>query len=394
MTTDTMVLTIDPPAERVLGMLEGSRPGPLFFVLGGIHGNEPAGVLAARRVLAGLERSGAPLCGRFVALAGNLAGLAKDARYLDEDLNRLWSKELIDKLRAQDPKLDSVEQAEMRELLSVVSSHLREGPWEKVVVLDLHSTSADGSPFSIMADTIQNRRVAFALPIPVLLGLEETLEGTVLSYVSEMGHVAFCLEGGQNELESTIEHHEVSLWLTLIAAGSLDAADAPPDLAERRRAMAETAWSLPSVVEVAYREAITPGDQFEMIAGFNNFDLIEEGQDIARSGPEGETPVQAPLDGIILMPLYQGQGDDGFFVGHEVRPIWLKLSAILRRLHLQCLLPFLPGVRRHPKEAQVLLVDTHTARWLPLQIFHLFGYRHARDHGALMVFVRRPDRFR
>ena len=389
-----MVLKIDPPAERVLGSIDGSRPGPLFFVIGGIHGNEPGGVLAARRVLRELNRSGAAVNGRLVALGGNLTGLAGEVRYVDEDLNRLWSEEAIRALRGRDPSQDSVEEGEMRGILREVSRHLKQGPWERVVVLDLHSTSADGAPFSIMADTIQNRRVAFALPVPVLLGLEETLEGTLLSFVGGLGHVAVCLEGGQNELESTVEHHEVALWLSLIAAGVIAPTDAPPDLDERRSALADTAWGLPKVVEVAYREEIAHGDEFHMLPGHTNFDLVDKQQLLALGGPGGDREVRAPFDGLLLMPRYQGQGDDGFFLGHEVRPFWLHLSALLRRFRVGSLLPFLPGVTRSPEDPEVLLADPHTARWLPVQLFHLFGFRHARDQGERMVFVRRPDQFR
>lgn len=389
-----MVLTIYPPAERVLGVVDGERPGTLFFALGGIHGNEPGGVLAARRVLSALERSGAKLRGRLVALAGNLEGLSQGVRYIDQDMNRLWSEERIRSLRERSPEDDNVEERQMRELLDVVTHHMKEGPWERVVVLDMHSTSADGSPFTIMADTIQNRRVAFALPVPVLLGLEETLEGTLLSYVGGLGHVAVCLEGGQSGLESTADHHEIALWLTLLATEVLSPEDAPPDIDERRVELAETAWGLPRVVEVAYREEIAPDDQFEMLPGFTNFHLVKEGQELAHGGENGDELVRATSDGLLLMPRYQGQGDDGFFLGHEVRPFWLSLSAILRRLRLYRLLPVLPGVRQCAKNAQILRADTRTARWLPLQIFHLFGYRHARDEGAVMVFVRRPDQFR
>lgn len=38
--------------EWVLGCLRGARPGPTLVCIGGIHGNEPAGVQALRRVLA------------------------------------------------------------------------------------------------------------------------------------------------------------------------------------------------------------------------------------------------------------------------------------------------------------------------------------------------------
>ena len=52
-----------------------------------------------------------------------------------------------------------------------------------VQLLDMHSFSADGSPFVILGDTLRNRRLAFPLRTPIVLGLEETIEGTLLSYL-------------------------------------------------------------------------------------------------------------------------------------------------------------------------------------------------------------------
>ena len=37
-------------------------------------------------------------------------------------------------------------------------------------------------PFVLMSDTLANRKLAFALPIPVILGLEESIDGTLLEH--------------------------------------------------------------------------------------------------------------------------------------------------------------------------------------------------------------------
>jgi succinylglutamate desuccinylase len=36
---------------RVLALLRGEQPGPTLLCIGGLHGNEPAGIYAIRRVL-------------------------------------------------------------------------------------------------------------------------------------------------------------------------------------------------------------------------------------------------------------------------------------------------------------------------------------------------------
>ena len=162
---------------------------------------------AIRSVFRTLEKERPPIAGRIVGLAGNTAALASGRRYLEHDLNRLWTEERLRPLERRDPSLERAEEREQRALHEVFQRHLAAG-WERVVLLDLHSTSAGGAPFSIMSDTLQNRPVAFALGVPVILGLEERVEGTLLAWFSDRGHVALVLEGGQNEQPSTADHHD------------------------------------------------------------------------------------------------------------------------------------------------------------------------------------------
>jgi len=380
--------------SRVLGTYDRGVPGPLVLVIGGVHGNEPAGVLAAARVLAALERLQPSFRGRLVALVGNRGALRLNDRFFTRDLNRLWTREQLERLARQAPEDDDPEEREQRELAAALEGEIagarRNGDVSKIVLLDLHSTSADGSPFTIMGDTLQNRRIALALPVPVILGLEETVEGTLLAYFGDRGHVAVCVEGGQNGLESTVDHLEAALWLALEAAGLVEAADVP-DVEGKREVLAHTSWGLPRVLDIRYRHPIATGEVFEMRPGYTNFHLVADGELIAHSGEERERDIRTPFAGLLLMPRYQGQGNDGFFLGREIRPFWLKLSAFLRHLRLDGLLWLLPGVYPDPTQRGVLLIDPRVARWRVSEIFHLLGYRKSRRAEGFQVFVRRPD---
>jgi predicted deacylase len=387
-----------PPAGRV--NRAGHTPGPLLLVLGGIHGNEPAGVLAARRVLATLAATRPPLRGSLVALAGNLAALRAGTRYVERDMNRAWTEEEIASLTAEPASATSSEAREQAEVLRRIEPLLA-GGWSEIALLDLHSTSAPGAPFVIMGDTLQNRRLAFRLGVPVILGLEERVEGTLLSWLAELGHTAVCLEGGQNSSPATVDHHEAAIWITLVTLGMLAEHDAP-DLAAKRALLTAAASELPSVVEVRHREPVPRGEPFTMLPGFANFDRIHRGQILATVGTSGGTPggppgrertLASPQAGLLLMPRYQGLGDDAYFVGREVRRFWLELSAVLRRLRLEVVLPWLPGVRPDRARARTLLVDPRIARLFVLEILHLFGYRRSAKEGPLEVFVRRRDAF-
>ncbi len=90
------------------------------------------------------------------------------------------------------------------------------------------------------------------------------------------------------------------------------------------------------------------------------------------------------------MPLYQGLGNDGFFLASEVQPFWLFVSMLLRRARLAVMLQLLPGISRHRARADSLVVDTRIARWFPLEVFHLFGFRKLRWNGPILIVTRRP----
>ena len=89
------------------------------------------------------------------------------------------------------------------------------------------------------------------------------------------------------------------------------------------------------------------------------------------------------------MPLYQGQGEDGFFLVRAVRRSWLGFSAWLRGTPIERLLHWLPGVSRHPQDVGGFLVDQHRARWLALQLFHLLGYTRKGKRERILHMRRR-----
>lgn len=377
---------------RVLGVHpgQGPRQGTLLLLVGGVHGNEPAGVRAIRTVLAEIERRGIQVAGRVVGLVGNARALGLGRRFLETDLNRLWTEARLQELRASSAPVRAPEALEQCALMEAFDEHIP-GEWERVVLLDLHSTSAGGAPFTIISDSLQNRPFAFALPVPVLLGLEERIEGTLLSWFAELGHVALCLEGGQNDLPSTVENHVAAVWLVLVETGLVRAADVP-ELPALRSRLAESARKLPAVVELRYRYAIPEGTRFEMKPGFENFQPVRRGEILARvDAGGGERDLSSPLAGRVLMPRYQSLGDDGFFLGREVRPIWLKLSWALRRARLDWIVRGLPGVHRDPARPGELVVDRRIARWFTAEILHLFGFRWRAREGSRVRFVRRRD---
>ena len=373
----------EPP--RILGSYDAGVPGPLVVVVGGLHGNEPAGVAAALAVLEAIERRRPPIAGRLVALAGNRAALKAGQRFVDDDLNRCWTSERVARLRAGERPLGSSEEREMRDILGVLEGELAaaSGP---VVLLDLHSTSAHGAPFTILADTLQNRRIARRLPIPIVMGLEERIEGPLLSWFADRGHAALVVEGGAHEHPATVGHHQAAIWLTLFAAGGL-AWDEAEEIADGHERLARAARGLPFAVEALYGHALRPGDGFSMQPGFENLQRVRTGEVLA-SSREGD--VRAPWDGFVLMPLYQSQGRDGFFMCRAVARSWLWLSGWARRGRLELLLGGLPGLELHASLPAAVTVEgppRPSVAWA----LKLFGYRKHAQVGARELYRRRAE---
>ena len=91
----------------------------------------------------------------------------------------------------------------------------------------------------------------------------------------------------------------------------------------------------------------------------------------------------------MLLPLYQGQGDDGFFLCRDVSPFWLRVARALRHAKLDRIVHWLPGVSRATDDPNTLVVNPKIARWFVVEIFHLLGFRRRRTIGGRLTFQRR-----
>lgn len=378
--------------ERVIGRCGGQRPGPTFVVTGGVHGNEPAGVAALQRVVEVLRSHRIELSGTFVALVGNARALRVGRRYLDQDLNRLWTAAVVRRRREVPPRdADPAEHHEQIELLAEIENAMvRSHPDHPVIFMDLHTFSAAGPAFSVGGDTLRNREFLARLPLPMILGLEEEIEGTLSGYMAHRCHVSVGLEGGRSGSDEAVEVLTGSLWLTLVGAGLLAPGDCPGAEGWRAR-LRDLAGSHAPVTGIVHRHALRPEDRFAMEPGFTNLQHVTQGQPLAidRHGI-----VRARHDGLVLMPLYQAMGRDGFFLGQPLSPSWLAASRWARRAQLDALLPLLPGVHRVPglaDEGRALRVGAAALRRYGKGLFRFFGYRRFRRHGSSVRVTRAPD---
>ncbi len=299
---------------RIIGHYRGEEPGPLVVAIGGIHGNEPAGVRALERLFEllaeePLHNPGFTFRGELLALRGNLKALESGQRYIDTDLNRIWRP-----FPAKAPRLTTSEDQELHELLACIESAVEEAPLSELVLIDLHTTTADGGIFAITGDDAPSLSLAAEMAVPVVKGMLSGLQGTTLHYFRG-GHFrtdfpvrAVSFEAGGHADPNSID---LSLAATLNLLRALGCVKNVDVRTYHDEVLREAAARLPLLTSLVYVHRIKDVDRFEMRPGYVNFQSVSRGEVVATDA-RGEVAV--PEDGYLLMPLYQRQGDEGFFL--------------------------------------------------------------------------------
>lgn len=295
--------------DRVIISWGNSESGPLLCFFAGIHGNEPAGVLALERVQMQLHELDLPFHGKLIGLRGNLHALNQNQRYIDVDLNRLWSKEEIRRIFNLNESERNTEEKELIELLALIDS-IREASYAPQIFVDLHTTSAKGGAFSVVASDSSHRALAECLPVPMIFGLAPALAHTTNRFFEDNSLIGIAFEAGQHDDPVSVDRHEAAVWTLLVSLGCMNAADVP-EWEHKQALLKAAAGDLSLYQNVAYRHEISDDQEFSMMPGFLNFQDVFEGQPL---GFDKHGEIFCPEDGRILMPLYQPQGHDGFFV--------------------------------------------------------------------------------
>ena len=282
-----------------------------------MHGNEPAGVQALNRLFQMLEDEPSRnpdfvFSGRLVGLVGNMQAFERQTRFLKKDLNRQLTTENLKKARLTPQYRLTDEDLELVELTQAIKNEILDYKPSRLVVVDLHTTSASGGIFSIVSDDVASLNLATQLNAPVVLGMLNKMDGTSLHYFKTentgIPTISICFEGGQHE--DPMSTQRMIAWLVNLLR-EVKAVE-PDDVENRHEVILNNyAKHLPKVVELLYVHKILPNDHFQMRADFKNFQALKEGEVLA-DDQNGE--ITAPEDCLLLMPLYQKQGKEGFFL--------------------------------------------------------------------------------
>lgn len=290
--------------NRIIGNYTSNKKGPLLFVTGGVHGNEPSGVKALEKVFEELDKTRPEINGRIVGVRGNISALKKDQRFIDEDLNRTWTEKNV---KSGNP--ETTEQKEMHEIIEVLQG-FPEKDYSKRYFLDCHTTSSDSLPYISVQEVNDNDPWAHKFPTYIVRGFSDIVYGAIDHYMSRTGLTGFVFEAGQHSSPASVENHEGIIWLALKEACGLELSKVScyPQCVDK---FAKENAPEQKTFEIIYRHEIKEGDTFKMEAGYKNFQKIEKGELLATSNGK---EIRSDWDAYIFMPLYQSQGNDGFFV--------------------------------------------------------------------------------
>lgn len=366
--------------NRIIRQITSAKTGPTVVFFAGIHGNEKAGIYALKDVLKALTQD--RILGNIYAIAGNLEALEKHQRYLDEDLNRIWTVERIAAIKHGNNTIS--EATELQVLNALLESILRKhkGPF---YFFDLHTTSSKTLPFITINDALINRSFSKQFPVPIVLGIEEYLEGALLSYINQLGYVSLGFESGQHDDAQAIKNHVAFIHLALVYTGVVKSSDIESFDVYYDQLKTEGKYSA-HFFEIIDLHRITQNDHFKMSNGFDSFQNIYKGEELAT---HSQGSIISKYNAKIFMPLYQQKGSEGFFIIRSIHILFLKLSIWLRFLRADGLLSLLPGVSWHDKSKGILKVNLKVAKFLVKPIFHLLGYRNKQTDATHLLLYNR-----
>ncbi|WP_418285546.1 succinylglutamate desuccinylase [Halorubrum sp. DTA46] len=256
---------------------------PEVAVVAGIHGDEPCGARAVRRLLdtdPDVERS-------VRLIIANEPALDAGVRYLDTDLNRAFPG---------DPDSDAREERMAARLLDEVAG---------CTTLAIHSTQSYAEPFAVI-DSMDEvaRAVAPHLPVEVVIQTDAFTEGRLIEHPHTL-EVEAGLQGSDGAADN-------AYWLTrafLTATGVLPApgADGVVDAGGRDDV---------AVFRLRDRIPKPEAEEYEVFA--RNFERVEAGDRFAAA--DGD-PIRAdePFYPVLLSPY--GYRDQFGYVAERVGTI-------------------------------------------------------------------------
>jgi succinylglutamate desuccinylase len=303
--------------DRVIGRFSMARPGPMLVILAAMHGNEPAGVLAVENLLKLLHHEVVTnpdfvLAGSVIGIIANKDAFERGVRYINKDLNRLWTIDHYYEINDLSPEERTSEDTQIIEVIEAMRAEINLSHPQQMIVLDIHTTSAHGGIFSLITEDPLSERIAVELHAPVIKGMLNGIAGTSIHFFhgSNMGisTTAIGFEAGRHEDPQSVLIATSAIINCMRTIGNVNA----KDVENKHDVLLQNfSKNLPKVSTYKSKYLVKDKSKFKMLPGFKSFDKVYKGQHLA---DDISGPIYSEADAYLLMPLYQVQGSEGFYL--------------------------------------------------------------------------------
>ncbi len=365
--------------DRLIRSIEKDPYCPTLLFFCCIHGNEKAGYEALNDFLRHISKYKAYINANVYGIFGNQEAFVQGHRFIDKDLNRIWTKSHI-KASSRNQKV--TEYHELIDIYKHLYSILSRSKG-RVYGIDLHTTSGPTKPFIVMNDALNNRAFVRNLGYPVIFNVETFIEGSLLNLLNDLGHVSMAFEGGEHYSKDSVKELKIFCYKILFHSGAMSSEKL------KRIGISEKYFiSRPAkYFEMVFRQDLKPTDEFEMTGNYFNFQKLKKGERIAVLNGKS---ILSPRGYQIFMPLYQKKGEDGFFYVKYMSTLKLKVARILRNLHAEKALTILPGVNR--VNFYTLSIAKPIIKFIPNRLLFAFGYRKSIEVDEQLIYFTKQER--
>ncbi len=365
--------------DRLIASIENdpNLPSILFFCC--IHGNEKAGYEALRSFFDHILKHKELIKGNIYGIFGNQEAFLHEYRFVDKDLNRIWTKSHI-KASTQNHKVS--EYFELEDIYNSLYDILSRNR-STVYSVDLHTTSGPTKPFIVMNDSLNNRAFVRNLGYPVIFNVESYIEGALLNLLNDLGHISLAFEGGEHYSAASVKELKIFCYKTLYHSGVVSAEDLVSIGIDEKYFRSKPA----KYFEMIFRQDLKPTDQFEMVGNYLNFQKLKKGERIATLNGRN---VLSPKSYQIFMPLYQKKGEDGFFYVRRINTFKLKIARILRNWNAERILTILPGINK--VNFYTLSIPKAIVKFIPKRFLFALGYRKSVEVDSDKLYFTKQER--
>lgn len=296
--------------ERLLGSYSCGEDGPALVITADVFDGQTSAVTAFNKVLKTISQLDIPLKGEIRGLAGNIKTKKKGIL-----------TQLKQSLSIQDgystPHVETSGYNEAAEFVDLIEEYEKasNSATSGVYYLDLKTSENIRKPYVCSSKNPDSLDFAKQIPLPHIRGMEDYVTDHMGFYLNAKSYVGCTLFVGSNADYNAAQTHEAAIWLALVNSGCVKKSDVPNFSDLQRKLESACSKEEARAFEVVYKYCIQEDEFFRMLPGFEDFQKIKKGQELATS--DGGS-VLSQWDGSIFMPLYHTQCQDGFFVLKEI----------------------------------------------------------------------------